>query len=150
MQCCSESRKKPQVLILRKIWPNDLCCASTCIPALALPSQVSSHLSLGRLPCPLTSLCPTKALLWPFKKWLYLAKICRAVRLYVPCSAQPTPGDNPSPVFLQKRLLSMASHPAGSCLLWMQTTAKHLQMFPSQWEPKVSANSCNTSPSLET
>lgn len=152
MHCCSESRKKKSLK----------CCLKTTlsltIPAVPLDAPLPLHCwvrssltsaYVGSL-VSLTSLCSTKALLY-FKN-SYVAKTCRAMRLYVPCSTQPAPGDNPSPVLLQKWSAPMAKSPssaASSCWPWVPTTARHLHMFPPRWEPKVSVNSCNAAPSLE-
>ena len=152
MHCCSESRKKASRVVLGKIGPNNPCCPSTCNPALALRSQIFSHLSFGRLPCLINITVLPQRLCSPHFKNGYLAKICRAMRLYIPCSAQPAPGDNPSPVFLQKQSAPVASHPAVQPAAAGPGCKQQPNTFRCShwWEPKVSVNSCNTAPSLET
>lgn len=90
------------------------------IPAVPLRESLPLHCGVkSSLTCvyegslvSLTSLCSPQRLCSAHFKNGYLAKTCTAMRLYVPCSAQPAPGDNPSPVFLQKPSAPMASHPA--------------------------------------
>lgn len=151
MHCCSEGRKKASRVVLGKIGPNNPCCPSPWIPALALRSQIFSHLRLRRLPCLINIIVLPQRLCSAHFKNGYLAKICTAMRLYVPCSAQPAPGDNPSPVFLQKPSAPMASHQQCRHLLALDANNSQTPSdLPTTGEPKVGVNSFNTAPPLET